>query len=180
MEGRISSHFHRVQYCHLIQAQSNMTASSWTQTFISKLLHITHSQWIFRNFLLHDTAHGLLRLREQRAVLLQIEALSLSEKNNLPEHSQFLLEFDIGRLREADFDTQCYWVTAVNAARQVMYGKEVTSTALASTPGAEPHRSRQGCGHSPPSPVDPQKRGFPYNFDCHWQLGLLWRILMRP
>ena len=26
----------------------------WTKHFISKILHITHSQWIYRNFALHD------------------------------------------------------------------------------------------------------------------------------
>ncbi len=58
MEGRISCQFHRLQYCHLIQARTNMTAASWTRTFISKILRITHSQWIFRNFILHDKTHG--------------------------------------------------------------------------------------------------------------------------
>ena len=124
MEGRISTHFHRLQFCHLIYAKTNMTASSWVKTFISKLLHITHSQWIFRNFMLHERTHGLLRMKEQQAILLQIEALSLSDKNDLPEDSQFLLEFDIRRLHQADYETQCYWVAAVVAARTAIYGPE--------------------------------------------------------
>ena len=124
MEGRISTHFHRLQFCHLIYAKTNMTASSWVKTFISKLLHITHSQWIFRNFMLHERTHGLLRMKEQQAILLQIEALSLSDKNDLPEDSQFLLEFDICRLHQADYETQCYWVAAVVAARTAIYGPE--------------------------------------------------------
>jgi ribonuclease HI len=124
MEGRISTHFHRLQFCHLIHARTNMTASSWVRTFISKLLHITHSQWIFRNFMLHEKTHGLLRLHERQAILLQVEALSLSEKNDLPEDSQFLLEFDIARLQQADYETQCYWVAAVVAARTAIYGPD--------------------------------------------------------
>jgi hypothetical protein len=51
-------------------------------------------------------------MRERQAILLQVEALSLSEKNDLPEDSQFLLEFNIGRLQQADYETQCYWVAA--------------------------------------------------------------------
>jgi hypothetical protein len=50
MEGRISTQFYHIQFCHLIRARTNMTASSWVRTFISKLIHITHSQWIFQNF----------------------------------------------------------------------------------------------------------------------------------
>jgi hypothetical protein len=124
MEGRISMHFYRLHFCHLIYARTNMTAGSWVKTFISKLLHITHSQWIFRNFMLHEKTHGLLRMKERQAILLQVEALSLSDKNDLPEDSQFLLEFDIGRLQHADYETQCYWVAAVVAARTAIYGQD--------------------------------------------------------
>ena len=68
-----------------------MTAISWVRTFISKLLHITHSQWIFRNFMLHEKAHGLLRLQERQAILLQVEALSLSEKMTSQKKVNFSL-----------------------------------------------------------------------------------------
>ncbi len=117
MEGRVSSHFHRLQCCHLVLANTRMTAVTWMKTFLSKILHITHSQWIFRNFMLHETTHGLLHMREKAAILVQIESLALCEKCDLPEESRFLLEFDIGVLKQADLDTQCYWVAAVDAAQ---------------------------------------------------------------
>ena len=134
MEGRISTQFHRLQFCHLIHARTNMTASSWVRTFISKLLRITHSQWIFRNFMLHEKTHGLLQMRDRQAILLQVEAFSLSEKNDLPEESQFLLEFDIGRLQQADYETQCYWVAAVEAARTATYGTDQHTETLTQHP----------------------------------------------
>ena len=139
MEGRISTHFYRLQFCHLIYAKTNMTASSWVKTFISKLLHITHSQWIFRNYMLHEKTHGLLRMRERQAILLQVEALSLSDNNDLPEDSQFLLEFDIGRLQQADYETQCYWVAAVVAARTAIYGPDQPTD----TPSQQPPLQRR-------------------------------------
>ena len=122
MEGRISKQFYRVQFCHSIYAKTRMTAASWTRTFISKLLHITHSQWIFRNFMLHEKTHGILRLREQAAMRLHIEELILTNKNNLTEDNRFLLEFDIGKLKIADYETQCYWAAAVEAAREALLG----------------------------------------------------------
>ena len=85
--------------------------------FLSKILHITHSQWIFCNFMLHKSTHGLLHMREKAAILVQIESLALCEQCDLPEESRFLLEFDIGVLKQADLDTQCYWVAAVDAAK---------------------------------------------------------------
>ena len=115
MEGWINTQFHHIQFCHMIHADTMMMATAWTWTFISKLLHITLSQWIFRNFMLHKKTHGILRMQEWEAILLHIEALSLSNKNDLPEDSQFLLEFDMGHLQQADFEMQCYWVAAVEA-----------------------------------------------------------------
>lgn len=139
MEGRISKQFLRVQFCHLIHANSRISAESWTKTFISKILHITHSQWIFRNFMLHGKTNGLLRLQEQEAILLHIEELSLSNKNDLPEESRFLLEFDLEQLRNADYDTQCYWTAAVSAARQATIGPQRRET---HTTQATPQPSR--------------------------------------
>ena len=128
MEGRISKQFFRIQFCHLIHARSRITAAAWTRTFISKILHITHSQWIFRNFMLHGKTHGILRLREQEAVLIQLEELVLSEKDDIPEESRFLLEFDLGRLERSDYETQCYWAAAVTAAREAKLGHPNVAT----------------------------------------------------
>jgi len=122
MEGRVSIHFHRLQFIHLVRSHSLIMASNWMKIFISKLLHITHSQWIFRNFMLHKKSQGLLRMKEKVAIQLHIEALSLCEKCELPEESRFLLEFDIGGLLRADVDTQSYWVLAVEAARTALHG----------------------------------------------------------
>jgi hypothetical protein len=123
-----------------------MTAVSWTRTFISKLLHITHSQWIFRNFVLHDKTHGLLRFKEQSAILLHLEELTSSDKNDLPEESRFLLEFDIGNLQQADYETQCYWVAAVNAARSAVFGEDIdaaTATRDHNKASSHHHQPRQ-------------------------------------
>ena len=54
MEGRISRWFYHIQNEHLTLGDYNMDAVQWTRQLISKVLHITHSQWIFRNFTLHD------------------------------------------------------------------------------------------------------------------------------
>lgn len=157
MEGRISKQFYRVQFCHLIHANSMITAESWTKTFISKLLHITHSQWIFRNFMLHGKTNGLLRIVEQEAILLHIDELSLSNKTDLPEESRFLLEFDLDHLRNADYDMQCYWTAAVSAARHAVLGpprNDLSTNQVSRQPG----RSRRERSLQPEPPRIDQAR----------------------
>ncbi len=76
----------------------------------------------FRNFMVHEKTHGIIQMAEQNAIILHIEDLALLDKNDLPEDSRFLLEFDIGQLHQADFETQCYWVDAVQATRSALLG----------------------------------------------------------
>jgi hypothetical protein len=53
LEGKIPIAIRRVQIEHMAGADSLLTIDSWLRTFISHLLHITHSQWIYRNISLH-------------------------------------------------------------------------------------------------------------------------------
>ena len=54
VERRILRHFFDIQNECLILGNHRIDAEQWIKQFISKILHITHSQWIFRNFTLHD------------------------------------------------------------------------------------------------------------------------------
>jgi hypothetical protein len=42
-----------------------MNTLDWTKQFISKLLYITHGQWIYRNISCHHTKLGLLKELER-------------------------------------------------------------------------------------------------------------------
>jgi hypothetical protein len=53
-EGHISIHFYEIQTFHLAMSSSFLNGTVWTKQFITKILQITHSQWIYRNILLHD------------------------------------------------------------------------------------------------------------------------------
>ena len=53
MEGKISRHF-LMSKMSISLGNHRINADQWTRQFVSKILHITHNQWIFRNFTLHD------------------------------------------------------------------------------------------------------------------------------
>ena len=118
MEGRVSTHFHRIQRSHLSTAQSKLNGDDWMKGLINRLLHISHSQWLFRNFTLHDAQHGYKNMKDKAEVQLRIADLSNTDPGRIPEHSKFLLEIDTGKLLSDNFDTQVYWVTAMEAARR--------------------------------------------------------------
>ena len=116
MEGRVSKHFFTIQHAHISMSQTPLTLRGWSRKFISLVLQITHSQWLFRNFSLHDASAGLLRTRERAHSGAMIDSLMQLRPVNLPPESRFLLEFDTEGLHNSHTDTQHYWIAAVEAS----------------------------------------------------------------
>lgn len=119
-------------------SHSRINGDDWMKGLINRLIHISHSQWLFRNFTLHDTLCGYNRLKDKLAVQLQISELRLTDPERIPEHSKFLLEIDTEILKSSDYETQVYWVTAMEAARRAR------SSALLNTTASRPALSSFG------------------------------------
>jgi hypothetical protein len=116
MEGCISTHFYFIQHYHLSLSGSFLNGSDWTKTLISKLLHITHSQWIYRNFALHDRICGYLHNKSLEAIRVAIDELAETPPEDVPEESRFLLEINFGNLNKSHIESQQYWIVAIQAA----------------------------------------------------------------
>ena len=100
MEGRVSKYFYKAQHFHLTMSSSlYLNGSDWIRRFITKILHITHSQWIYRNFVLHDRRIGVLRRNKREAVRRLIDEYAETQPEEVPEDSKFQLEFDFKRLK---------------------------------------------------------------------------------
>ena len=129
MLGMIGNLLRPFQRDHLITSASMLTPDDWTKQFITKLLHITHGQWIYRNVSRHHSKHGLLKDLERQSLLREIEQyLSVSPApEDVPEDSRFLLEIDFQSIRTAATESQSYWVhamrAAVKAGRRVKNGR---------------------------------------------------------
>jgi hypothetical protein len=116
MEGCISTHFYFIQHYHLALSGSYLNGSNWTKSLISKLLHITHLQWIYQNFTLHNKLCGYLHKKKLEDIRLTIKELVDTAPEEVPEESKFLLEINFGNLTKSHSDNQHYWVIALQAA----------------------------------------------------------------
>jgi hypothetical protein len=76
--------------------------------FISKILHITHSQWIFRIFSLHDNRNGYLHKKKVEEIALELESLAGLAPEDVPTHSRFLLEINFSNLNKSNLESQMY------------------------------------------------------------------------
>jgi hypothetical protein len=97
---------------------NRLNGKDWTKQLISRLLQITHSQWIYRNISLHDRSNGYLRNKTAEDLGEEIHRLAELQPEDVPAESTFLLEVDAGKLTKEHVETQAYWVVAVRAARK--------------------------------------------------------------
>jgi len=106
MEGYISIHFYEIQNIHLAMSSSSLNGVDWAKQFISKILHITHSQWIFCNFSLRDKRNGYLHKKKAEEIALELELLAGLAPEDVPTNSRFLLEINFSDLNKSNLESQ--------------------------------------------------------------------------
>ncbi len=129
-EGYISSHFYNIQQFRLLMSSNNLNGADWTKQFISKILQLTHSQWIYRSIFLHDKRHGYLQNKQSESLLQTIAELSDLSPDKVPNNSRFLLEFNFTELTKARLEMQQYWTLAVNVALTARQDKQQQGTRI--------------------------------------------------
>ena len=117
MEGILSKKFYKIQSMHLAFVSSFLNEEDWGEKTISKILQITHSRWVYQNFLLHShsTQKRYLRRKAMKEVMVKIETFLDTRPDKIPKKGQFLLEFDHGKLARSNIHDNAYWVMAVEA-----------------------------------------------------------------
>ena len=118
MEGRVARQFYVVQSVYLEDAGGHLNGRDWIKGMITRVLQITHSQWLYRNITFHDKQGGTLRRQEMEAMKSEAEVLACTNPLSLPEESRFLLEMDGDRYVRGDcnFHDKSYWLSAMRAA----------------------------------------------------------------
>ena len=118
LHDKVSVEIAAIQDTHCRLSTCRMNGRDWMKHFVSHLLRISHSQWCYRNFVLHNRTRGCLRLKARKEILLEIERLVDMDPDKVPLESQFLLEMDFDSLYNSSYEKQYYWVRAMKAARR--------------------------------------------------------------
>ena len=84
--------------------------------FITKILQITHAQWIHLNSSLHQKEGGYLDLQLKNKSALEIIKYLDADPREIPAESQHLMEVDPNEILGASHDQQTYWILAMKAA----------------------------------------------------------------
>ena len=120
-EGRLSKNIITMQQSHAAVTSSQHNGASWVQQLIRRIVHITHSQWIYRNVSLH---HSRDSDRSDDLIAEIHQILDMPEKD-LPADSRYLLDVDSDALRNGSVDAQEKFVYVARAA--IKAGQRVRS-----------------------------------------------------
>jgi hypothetical protein len=95
-----------------------MTIERWSTGLITKLLEVTHGQWLYRNVQVHDTVSGELASLRKEEIQMEIEKQQELGGDGLLEEDKYLLEVNLDDLENTSGEQQEYWLLAIRAARE--------------------------------------------------------------
>ena len=124
MEGMISKDIVLLQQDYATVYDMKLSLRAWTWGLITKLLEVTHGQWIYRNLLVHDRTTGILATQKKEELQAAIEAQQELGPEGLADEDKFLLEVQLEDLEETSGDRQAYWLLAIEAAQAVSASRQ--------------------------------------------------------
>jgi hypothetical protein len=162
--GKVSKEIRRIQEVHCTLSPCRITGTDWMKLLVAHLIHIFYSQWILRNFTLHNKQCRYLRLQQHRDLLREVNPLLDTPSEEVPEGSWYLLELEFSTLYNATFERQSSWVLAVKEARRA--GRRIAQTVK------HQQNSKKHCTAAQLKPIR-----LKYDFTCNerqmrYELGL--------
>ena len=116
MEGMISKELGPIQWRYLTATGSSLSLKKWTTGLITRLLEVTHGQWLYRNVQVHDDVTGVNASLRKEEIIAEIEKQQeMGEEGLLPE-DRYLLEINLDDMEITSGKKQEYWLLAIRAA----------------------------------------------------------------
>ena len=103
---------------HLALQGKQYRLKAWGSGLVTRLLEITHGQWIYRNYVVHDSVAGTLANADKERLQLEIDKQREMGDDGLLEEDQYLAEVNLEDLGNTNGMKQMYWLLAIQTARK--------------------------------------------------------------
>jgi len=138
LEGMISTEITFIQRQHIAVNGSRMSLDKWCTGLITRLLEITHGQWLYRNYIVHDPVSGIIATARKEELLVEIERQRELGDAGLLEEDKYLAEVNLEELSTSSGERHHYWLLAIQTARNhyvLRAQRECQQTAQSDTTG---------------------------------------------
>jgi hypothetical protein len=125
MEGMVSKEALYIQGRAHEEGKKRLSIQNWCAGLVTRLMEVTHGQWLYRNMHVHDTLTGDIATRKKedirRELLDQIETGGVG----LAEEDKYLLDINLDDLDTSSGEDQTYWLLSLRAARVAFQLREL-------------------------------------------------------
>jgi hypothetical protein len=97
--------------------KKRVTIQKWRAGVVTKLLEVTHGQWLYRNVHVHDAIMGDIATRRKEDIRQELLDRIEIGGAGLAEEDMYLLEINLDELETSSGEEQTYWLLALRAAR---------------------------------------------------------------
>ena len=131
MEGMISKECRIIQQTFLTICGSKLSIACWGEGLVTKLLEITHGQWLYRNFHVHDSVSGAIASQRKEEIQHEIEKQQDLGEEGLTADDHYLMEVNLEDLETTSGERQEYWLLAIRAAREAFRLRRISNSIVA-------------------------------------------------
>ena len=118
MEGMISKEITGIQKSYLAISSYHISIERWTIGSITKLLEVTHGQWLYTNVHVHDSISGTTATLCKEEIHTEIEKQQELGTDSLEEGDKHMMEINLEDLENTSGEKQQYWLLSIRAARE--------------------------------------------------------------
>jgi hypothetical protein len=116
LEGMISTKITNIQWQYIAVNRSRMSLDKWCTGLITQLLEITHGQWLYQNYIVHDPVSGTIATSKKEELLLEIERQRDLGDVDLLEEDKYLADVNLEEMATSLGEWQHYWLLAIQTA----------------------------------------------------------------
>jgi hypothetical protein len=124
LEGMILKEITGIQQKYYALNGMQMSLEKWSSGLITRLLEITHGQWIYQKFIVHDPVSGIIATAKKEELLWEIERQRKQGDAGLLEEDKYLAEVNLEGLETTLGEQQHYWLVAIRTAQNVTILRE--------------------------------------------------------
>jgi hypothetical protein len=96
---------------------SCLSLEKWSSGLITWLMEITHGQWLYRNYIVHDLVSSTIATARKKNLLLEIELQPELGDAGLLEEDKYLAKVNLEEMELSLGEQQHYWLLAIQTAR---------------------------------------------------------------
>ncbi len=118
MKGMICKEIEWIQMTYVGLRGLCFSAKKWGVGLVTKLLEVTHGQWLYRNIQVHDKIAGTLVTLQKEELQLEIEQQQELGMVGLLDEDYHFAECSLRDLEGSSGAKETYWLLAIRAAEK--------------------------------------------------------------